>query len=546
MNLYEGAYRGDRDDQEEPRTLLSVGLTLAGLIFLVGAVFPLPSGIHTLIRGNLDPGETFEHFLVSWILGWSGLLFMGWGICEFLCTTPGPRILFSLICAIPILAPFGFLGHGSSIEAWSAALTAEWLLRTGQLLDEPLPFSPLFIKVLTWLHSLGGWTAVFTVHLMAGIGAVLVWLLLPDEIVIWRRRLIALGILLHPLFLVSCATGLDPVWQVVTVSVSVVFLVRGLISEEWSYHNYLLSGLLLGLAAGFHWSCLVFLPVWILTTAMFEATPSRKMMGMLLIVLAAGLTWAASLALGSGGIGFHLIAVPDLFFDIPHLGYHLLHDVFPPPLLVLLLVAVWRLRRDWDDLEGSEQILCGLSLGGLIGGTLVFGVFHESAGPMNVLIPMSAVLTGLLVPRGYLAIGFPILALWGVLSVPILPAHPAQEVSLQLKPVRGLLVDEASKRFDQIRGAQQLLLASQKRNTVYVVGGQWPLLATIHPDWILERGILRNPEYPVEFRDWVDQDTFRALRLEEFRFYVVGDAGRINREKFGYDLFEEGATAWEP
>jgi len=546
VNLYEGAYRGDRDDLEEPRTLLALGLTLAGLIFLAGAVFPLPAGIHTLIRGNLDPGETFEHLLTGWVLGWFGLLFVGWGVCEFLCATPGPRILFSLICVVPVLAPFGFLGNGSSTEAWSAALAAEWFQRTGQLLDDNFPISPVFLKVLTWLHSLGGWTTVFTVHLVTGIGAVLVWLLLPDEIVIWRKRLIALGLLLHPLFLLSCGTGLDPLWQTVTVSVSMVFLVRGLNREGVPYGHSVFSGLLLGLAGGFHWPCLVFLPVWIFALAVFEDSLSQKMVTALLVTLGTGLSWGASLALGSGDIGIPVIAIPDLLMDIPRLGYHLLHDVFPPPLLMLLLIAVWRLRRDWEDLEQSEQVLCVVSLGGLISGTVVFGVFHESAGPMTVLVPMMAALIGVLVPRGAVAVGFPVLALWSVLSVPILPSHPAQEVSLQLKPVRGLLVDEASKRFDQIRGAQQLLLASQKRNTVYVVGGQWPLLATIHPDWILEKGILRNPEYPVEFRDWVDQDTFRALRLEEFRFYVVGDAGRINRERYGYDLFEEGATAWEP
>ncbi len=546
MNLCDGAYRGERDDLQESRAIPATVVTLAGVAFLLAGVCQAPGGVHRLIGGNPDPGERVEHLLACWALGWFGLLFLGWGLCEFLAKVPGPRILFSLICVVPILAPFGFLGHGSWTEAWSAALAAEWLHRTGTLLTEDLPASPLFIRILSLLQPMGGWTAVFTTHLVAGIAAVLIWMLLPDEIAIWRRRLIALSILLHPLFLLGCGTGLDPVWQTLALSISVVLLVRGLSSENPLYGYYVVSGLLLGLAAGFRWPCLVFLPVWILTISVFESSLSRRFLASLLVTVTAFLALGASLALRPGGFELPLTAVPEVFLDIPQLGYHLLHDVFPPPVLFLLVIAVWRLRRDWHDLEESERTLCVLSTCGLVAGGITFGVFHTTAGPMTVLILFLSVLVGVLVPRGYLTIGLPLLALWGVLSVPILPAHPAQELGLQLKPVRGLLVEEATKRFDQVRGAQQLLLASQKRNTAYVVGEDWPLLAMMHPTWVVEMGILRNPDYPVEFRDWVDEETFRALRLEEFRFYVVGDAGRYNREKFGYDLFEEGATAWEP
>lgn len=544
MNLYEGAYRGDRDDVQEPHVIPALALTLAGTAFLLGAAFLLHGGVQNLPRGSDETGERIEHLLAGWTLGWFGLLFLGWGMCEFLCKVPGPRILFSLICAVPVLVPFGFLGYGLETEAWSSALAAEWLHKTGNLLSADAALSPLFIRLLTLLQPLGGWTAVFTAQLIAGIGAVLTWMLLPSEIAAWRRRLIALGILVHPLFLISCGTGLDPVWQIVCLSASAVLFLRGMTSDGPPYGYYMASGLLLGLAAGFRWPCLVFLPVGILTAALFETSLSRRVAAFFILAVSAILSFSACLALKPGGLVFP--AIPGVFPGSTHLSYHLLHDVFPPPLLILLAIAVWRLRRDWYDLEESEQVLCVLSSAGLVAGGIVYGVFHESAGPMTVLIPMASALVGVLVPRGLVAMGLPLLALWGVLSVPILPAHPAQEVGLQLAPGRGILVEEASQRFDRLRRAQQLLLASQKRNTVFVVGEEWPLLAMMHPDWVVEAGTLRNPTYPVEFRDWVDLDTFRTLRLEEFRFYVVGDAGHINRAKFGYDLFEEGATSWEP
>jgi hypothetical protein len=544
VNLYEGAYRGDRDDIQEPHVLPALAVTLAGIIFLLGAAFLLHSGFQNLPRGSYETGEKIEHLLVGWTLGWFGLLLLGWGMCEFFCKVPGPRILFSLLCVVPVLVPFSFLGYGSETEAWSSALAAEWLHKTGNLLTANVSISPLFIRLLTLLQPLGGWTAVYTAQLIAGIGAVLIWILLPSEIAVWRRRLIALGILVHPLFLVSCGTGLDPVWQCVCLSTSVVLLLQGLTSDGAPYGYSLASGFLLGLAAGFRWPCLVFLPVWILSAALFETSFSRKVAAFFILSVSTIFSFTASLALKPGGMDFPTI--PGVFPSITHLGYHLLHDVFPPPLLILLAIAIWRLRRDWYDLEESEQVLCVLSLTGLVAGGILFGVFHESAGPMTVLIPMASALVGVLVPRGLVAMGLPLLALWGVLSVPILPAHPAQEVGLQLSPCQGILVEEASERFDRLRKAQQLLLASQKRNTVFVVGEEWPLLAMIHPDWVVEAGTLRNPTYAVEFRDWIDLDTFRALRLEEFRFYVVGDAGHINRAKFGYDLFEEGATSWEP
>lgn len=547
MNLYEGAYRGDRDEHDISHTIPATCVTLAGLAFLLAAALLLRSAVQTLLGRNLTSQEVFELLLTRWTLGWFGLLFLGWGVCEFFCKVPGPRILFSLICVIPVLAPFGFLGYGREIEAWSSVLEAGWFLRTGELLSGSLSTSPLFFRLLTFLEPLGGWTAVFTVHLTAGILAVLTWMWLPGEIVIWRRRLIALVVLLHPLFLMSCGTGLDLVWQTLTVSLSAVLVIHGLTRENLSsYVCYAASGSCLGVAAAFHWPCLVFLPLWIVTTTLFEGSIARRFLSCVVIILCTSALLSAGLAVQPGGFNLQTLILPSLAYDSPHLGYHLLHDVFPPPLIILLLIALWRMRRDWDDLENAERYLSVLSLSSLLCGVILFSLFYESAGSMTVLIPLSAALVAVLVPRTLLTIALPLVALWGVFSVPILPAHPAQEAGLQLTPGRGVLIEETAQRFGMMRKAQQLLLASQKRNTVYVVGEDWPLLAASRPDWIVEKGTLRNPAYPVEFRDWVDETSFRALRLDEYRFYVVGDAGRINREKFGYDLFEEGATSWEP
>jgi hypothetical protein len=291
---------------------------------------------------------------------------------------------------------------------------------------------------------------------------------------------------------------------------------------------------------------LVFLPVWMMMVLSFEPVLVRKWKGCLLGLIAFMLPGSVVLTqvwgdLGLAGFGFNL---PPQGWQVVMHG--MLHDVFPPPLLILLLIALWRLRRDWDELAASERMLCVMAVLLVVTGLGINLLGSGDYRSLTVILPAVMALCGILVSPRYLAVGLPILAIWGVVSFPVVPSHPAQSVQPLLKPTMGPLVEEMDLRFEKMRAAQQLLLFSSKKNTVFVVGEEWFRLAVLHPGWISQNEILKKPDKSVEYHTWVDRETFLRLKAEGYRFYTVGDAGHQNRARFGYDLFEEGTMAWHP
>jgi hypothetical protein len=142
-------------------------------------------------------------------------------------------------------------------------------------------------------------------------------------------------------------------------------------------------------------------------------------------------------------------------------------------------------------------------------------------------------------------VGLPSLALWGLISIPILPSHPAQALRPVLTLSAGPLVEEAGKRFAEMRQGQQLLMATPQKRTVFLVGHDWPMLACLRPDWVVEPGILRNPACPVEYRNWLDRPAYQALKDLEAKIYVVGSTGVETLKRYGYEPLDDwGTLAW--
>jgi hypothetical protein len=530
---------------------LSLGAWL--LLFIQGAVlfclaFLLyPKLASQLVGRPLEPGELLELLVMRWGMAWFGLALLGWSLHELLSRRPGPRVLFTMIAVFPVLIPFWMLGYGWDPNAWEGAFSGEWIHRTGQYWMSRPPGYPLFEGLAALVVPHGGWTALLAVNTLAGFLGCLVWCQLPEEISMDKQRLIAFCLLLQPLFLLACGTGLEPVWQATLVGASAVVLLKTLSDDvSSSAKGWMGSGALLGFASGFAMTSLVVLPVWVILILCYEPSLTKKAQGAFLLCLCAvGVFLLCELPV----LLHHGISVFRFAASQPEgavVLYRLLRFVLPPPALVLTLISLALAWRRWESLERAERMLVIMAVGVMVVQGLLLMAFPSAVNGLAVVLPFLAVLWALLAPRGALAFLLPAVALWGLVSAPLVSTHPAQAFHFDFHPIPGPLVEEAGQRLEMMRRGQQLLMASPSKKTAIIVGRDWPMIATLRPDWVVEKGILRNPAAPVEFHAWIDHDTFGKMKTEGTKLFITGESERTIWIEQGYDPVKEGAIPWKP
>jgi hypothetical protein len=190
--------------------------------------------------------------------------------------------------------------------------------------------------------------------------------------------------------------------------------------------------------------------------------------------------------------------------------------------------------------------MMGISAGVLLITLPGFLLLPREPGYLTLCVPFLAILYAFTTPRMWMVVLIPLMALWNFISIPIILPEPSAAFEFRLKPEAGPLVEEAKSRFQNLRRAQQLLLITPKEKTAVVVGFDWATLATFHPRWELENGVLENPHFPVRYYDWIDPKTLVELEREGFEVVVVEGAERFTEAKYGYNLLERGATYWDP
>jgi len=536
------------EDSRHFQNWISVLLLVEGALVLTLSLFLVPQVVEVFRKTPLEPLGRFQVHVTQFGVFAVGLLASSWGFYELVTRRRGPLILLSLALFCPVVFTFYFVGYGSDPDAWSLAHAAQQMHPNGGYRVNGHPGPPLYQLVARLVVPRWSWPGLLLVNTLAGFGGALVWLGLPSEIPAEKRRLVVLGILVQPLFLLGCGTGLEFIWQMAFLGTAAVLLVRGLApsrSGEWGW--ILVSGVATGLACGFSPTSLAALPVLLAAVLFGRGTWRWKTVGVLLYAAIAGgvallCQLPVLLACGAHALKAQSEAAPDPLIAIGQI----LRFVIPPPAVVLAAIALLHLVTKGRSLSQSERPIVGVSLGLVLVFLTSFFLVPSKAACLTLLVPFFAALWGMLVPRVWHCLCLPALAVWCFLSLPLAKAAPEGGWKIDLNPSPGPLVEESIQRFRMMQRAQQILMAMPKKKTAVVVGDDWPVLATLRPLWVIDDLRLENPEAPVEFYDWIDPERFSRMKEEGYQFLVVGGADRLTKAKFGYDLFEQGAREWTP
>ncbi|MCA9413349.1 MAG: glycosyltransferase family 39 protein [Candidatus Omnitrophica bacterium] len=510
------------------------------------ALIAHPLVLSRLFSLDLDSMESTQIRYIQVGFLCTGFLTLFWGFYEVLFRKPGPLILLSILCLIPVVLPFGALGYGSDPDAWAVAFTAIKMHSTGEYLMSRPPGFPLFEYLSRFLTPGAGWPGLLVANLVAGIAGTLVWFLLPLRQNSNRIALLSAATLVHPLYLLGMVTGLDYIWQTLFVSLSLVLLIKGLKEgEDPSVGLILLSGICLGVASGFRITSIAVLPVWI--GVLFFAIPRMGQAFKTMTFLAVATVLSTLICelpvllnFGSRALSVHPDPVQPVI-----IAYRLLRYVFPIPLLILLVLGIAFIIPKWKDFEFSVRIMTGSAAGVLLIVLPGFFLLPREPGYLTLCVPFVAMLFVFSAPRMMVSVFVPLIAIWGFVSVPIMAPEPSQSIEIRIRPEAGPMVEEAKDRFQNLRRSQQLLLITPKEKTAVVVGFDWATLATLRPEWEIENGVLENPDFPVRYYDWIDPQTLSDLKSEDFDLIVVEGTERFTEKKYGIDLLEEGAIYWD-
>jgi hypothetical protein len=159
-----------------------------------------------------------------------------------------------------ILAAFFFLvrlpwisyGYGTDPDAWRVAISARYLLDTGDYFPSRLPGNPLHEFVMTLLIP-GGWWATNIATAIASLIGVWLFARIVRELGLPNRGLIVAGFAFTPLLIINSIATMDYMWTLTLILGCYYLVLRG---------HALPAGLLLGAAIGFRLqSAIVLLPM---------------------------------------------------------------------------------------------------------------------------------------------------------------------------------------------------------------------------------------------------------------------------------------------
>jgi hypothetical protein len=435
---------------------------------------------------------------------------------------------FALLSALFLLLrlPYINYGHGTDPDAWRVALTAHYLLETGDYFPSRLPGNPLHELAMTPLVT-GGWIATNLATALVALAGVYLFARIVAHHRLPYAALLTLGFAFTPLLYINSIATMDYMWTLTALLGSYYCAVRGM--PLW-------AGLCLGLAIGFRLqSFIVWLPFAYLV---WRTTSSRDV---LVFSFAAGgiaaLAYAPVLVVyGLDFMNFYdaQVGYQDV---IRLLGKEALGVIGGLGVLAGLALSLRRLSALPRDAlrDPAVAVWAGMVL-------IYFFTFFRLPHEIAYLIPVF--------PFGLLLMGryFTVPALSGAIVAILLagvvdittPSDALDFSSVRSASIgRGLILSNGDTMSAQREFVDEVMSASVPGHSVVMAGFVYPQLAVRGRDHLDLRVLQRDYDAISMLSDrgeaveggrdvryvWLlTFDTFMALRSEGYSFFLVPDA----------------------
>ena len=455
-------------------------------------------------------------------------------------TRPLPFALLAIVFFAMRLPWIGF-GHGTDPDAWRVALSAHYLLDTGDYFPSRLPGNPLHELVTTLLIS-GGWLATnFATAVVSLIGVHLFGRIvklhaLPDPAVL------VVGFAFTPLLLINSIATLDYMWALTAMLGAYYSVQTG--RSIW-------AGVLIGVTAGFRLQgAAIWLPLAFLTWRLGRKADLGPM-----TAAAAGVALLAySPVLVVYGLDFFNYFDASVGYqDVLRLiGKEALGIIGGLGVLAGLAISLPRLRNLPADLRIDPTIGAWL----LLIGVYFFSFLrlpHEIAYLIPVF-PFGFLLMGRYFTRPALAVAVSAVLVAGAVDI----TTPDRSLGLASATVgKGLVLSNADTMSAQRDFVDEIVEAEVPGRSVVMTGFIFPQLAVrerdsleariLHRDYgaismLSDRGEAVDAERDVRYVWLLTYESFLALRSQGYAMFMVPDAAGSTVALYDYRPALFGAT----
>ena len=440
--------------------------------------------------------------------------------------------------------PWVGYGHGTDPDAWRVAMTARYLLDTGDYFPSRLPGNPLHELTMALFIS-GGWIATNVATAAASLVGVWLFARIVRALEAPNRGLLVIGFAFTPLLVINSIATMDYMWTLTLLLGAYYSVITG---------RPLLAGVLLGLAVGFRLQAIIL--VLPLTYLLWREGRRDELLPFWLATGGAALLAFSPVVVvyGTNFLNYYDASVG--YQDVLRLlGKEALGVLGAFGVIAGIVLSIHRFARLPRDVMSNVHV--GVWLAAIV---LYFATFSRLPHEIAYLIPVfpfAFLVLGRYFTRPALGIAVAAILLAGVVDVTT-PGSSVSPAELRNATIgRGLLFSNADTMDGQRRFLEQIVDNPIPDHSVVLTGFIFPQLVVreggrlddriLQHDYdaiamLSDRGEAVDEGQDIRFVWLLTYETFETLRSQGYDFYLVPDAGGGTYALYEYRATIFGAT----
>jgi hypothetical protein len=440
--------------------------------------------------------------------------------------------------------PYVGYGHGTDPDAWRVAMTAHYLLDTGDYFPSRLPGNPLHELTMT-LFIPGGWVATNLATALASLAGVWLFARIVRELRVSSPGLLVIGFAFAPLLVINSIATMDYMWALTLMLGSYYSVIT---------KRPLLAGVCLGLAAGFRLQSLI-----LVLPLLYLLWRQRRRAELAPLALAAAGTALIAFSpvlvvYGTRFLNYYDASVG--YEDVVRLlGKEALGVAGVLGVLAGVALSFGRLSRLPIDARADPHV--GVWLITIVLYFVSFSRLPHEIAYLIPVFPFAFFLLGRYFTRAGLGVAVGAILLAGVVDVTT-PGSGIAPSTLRTATIgKGLLLSNADTMSGQRRFVEQIMENPVPRHSVVLTGFIFPQLVVREDDrlnarvlrydydaisMLSDRGEAVDEERDIRFVWLLAYESFEALRAQGYGFYFVPDAAGATYALYEYRPGLLGAT----